>query len=70
MEIQARYYGKCKTGETLYVCSHHLARIAIKLEGPGRMAPKKGIRFIGSLSQYTQKTCCECHGDHKKMPSA
>jgi hypothetical protein len=65
MEIPAKYYAAMEDGKMVYVCSHHVSKIAVKGKAPGRMSPKRGVRFIGTLNQYTAKKCAEC----RKGPS-
>jgi hypothetical protein len=60
MEIPARYYAKMKDGTWVYVCSHHLSKIAVKLNGSGRLRLRRGVRFMGRLAEHTSKKCGEC----------
>ena len=60
MEIQARYYAKLKDGKLIYVCSHHVTKIATRPNDSRRLQPRPGVMFIGSLSEYTSKKCGEC----------
>ena len=60
MKIPARYYGKLRDGQTVYVCGRHIKKIAVQGESIDRLMPRRGVRFIGSLNTYTKKSCEAC----------
>jgi hypothetical protein len=60
MASQAKYYANLRTGKSIYLCAGHVTKVAKKLDNLGHLAPKRGVRSIGSLSTYTPKQCVEC----------
>jgi hypothetical protein len=64
MKFRAKYFANLKDGKRIYLCAAHIVKVAKKLDDAGRMSPKKGVRSVGSLSQYSLKTCRECAQGH------
>ena len=60
MKFRASYWATLKDGKTVHLCGTHVTKVAKKLDGSGRMAPKRGVKRIGSLSPFSLKTCLEC----------
>lgn len=60
MESQAKYYANLRDGKSVYLCGGHVTKVAVKLDNIGHLAPKRGVRSIGSLSPFTPKKCAEC----------